>query len=55
MTDDRAWYLIARDLNNSSHPVALAHFRFDLDNNDEVLYWSVFVDWHTILKEILSL
>lgn len=38
MTDDRAWYLIARDLNNSSHPVALAHFRFDLDNNDEVLY-----------------
>jgi GNAT superfamily N-acetyltransferase len=39
MTDDRAWYLIAKDnSDDSGRPVALVHFRFDIDNGDEVLY-----------------
>lgn len=36
MEDPMAWHLIARDLSGS--PVADVHFRFDLDNDDEVLY-----------------
>lgn len=36
MTDDAAWYLIARDDNKL--PVALVHFRFDMDFDDEVVY-----------------
>lgn len=39
MTDEKAWYLIARDANDESHPVALVHFRFDLEGEEEVLYW----------------
>ncbi|PSN54922.1 N-alpha-acetyltransferase 40 [Blattella germanica] len=38
MTDDRAWYLIARTTEPESKPVAFSHFRFDLDYGDEVLY-----------------
>ncbi|XP_014786547.1 N-alpha-acetyltransferase 40 isoform X1 [Octopus bimaculoides] len=37
MTEDKAWYLIARDL-DSKKPVACVHFRFDLECDDEVLY-----------------
>ncbi|KAJ9578561.1 hypothetical protein L9F63_005211 [Diploptera punctata] len=36
MTDERAWYLIARQ--PDSKPVAFSHFRFDMDYGDEVLY-----------------
>ena len=36
MTDDRAWYLIARK--PDTKPVAFSHFRFDMDYGDEVLY-----------------
>ncbi|XP_078516671.1 N-alpha-acetyltransferase 40 [Lissotriton helveticus] len=36
MTDDRAWYLVARE--ESSQPVAFIHFRFDVECGDEVLY-----------------
>ncbi|XP_067170842.1 LOW QUALITY PROTEIN: N-alpha-acetyltransferase 40 [Apteryx mantelli] len=36
LTDDRAWYLLARD--GSSEPVAFSHFRFDVECGDEVLY-----------------
>ena len=39
MTDESAWYLVARDADNK--PVAIVHFRFDLDEEIEVLYWSV--------------
>jgi len=39
MTDEKAWYLIAKDLDNNNLPVAMVHFRFDIDNDDEVLYW----------------
>ncbi|XP_069705395.1 N-alpha-acetyltransferase 40 [Periplaneta americana] len=38
MTDDRAWYLIARTPEPESRPVAFSHFRFDMDYGDEVLY-----------------
>jgi len=38
MTDEKAWFLIARVANDESHPVALVHFRFDLEGEDEVLY-----------------
>jgi len=38
MTDDRAWYLIARTPEPESKPVAFSHFRFDMDYGDEVLY-----------------
>lgn len=39
MTDKAAKYLIARTEDNK--PVAFAHFRFDMDDGDEVLYWLV--------------
>jgi ribosomal protein S18 acetylase RimI-like enzyme len=38
MTDDRAWYLIARTPEPESKPVAFSHFRFDIDFGVEVLY-----------------
>jgi GNAT superfamily N-acetyltransferase len=38
MTDDRAWYLIARTPEPESKAVAFSHFRFDMDYGDEVLY-----------------
>ena len=37
MTEDKAWYLIARD--QDKKPVAFVHFRFDLEVDQEVLYW----------------
>uniref|UniRef100_A0A1B6E3A6 N-alpha-acetyltransferase 40 n=1 Tax=Clastoptera arizonana TaxID=38151 RepID=A0A1B6E3A6_9HEMI len=36
MTEDQAWYLIARGEDGT--PVAFSHFRFDVDYGDEVLY-----------------
>lgn len=36
MTEDKAWYLLARD--EEGKPVAFSHFRFDMDYGDEVLY-----------------
>ncbi|XP_044125924.1 N-alpha-acetyltransferase 40 isoform X2 [Bufo gargarizans] len=36
LTDERAWYLIARD--ELGMPVAFVHFRFDVECGDEVLY-----------------
>lgn len=36
MTEDKAWYLIARD--QEKKPVAFVHFRFDLEIDEEVLY-----------------
>lgn len=36
MTDENAWYLIAKDQENK--PVAMVHFRFDIDEEIEVLY-----------------
>merc|ERR1712018_121207 len=38
MFDDNAWYLVARENNESAAPVAFAHFRYDMDYDDEVLY-----------------
>ena len=37
MTEDKAWYIVARD--TEGQPVALVHFRFDVDEDIEVLYW----------------
>lgn len=39
MMDSRAWYLVARD--EEGNPVAFIHFRFDMEDDEEVLYWSV--------------
>ncbi|XP_045502583.1 N-alpha-acetyltransferase 40 [Colias croceus] len=36
MTDDAAWYLIAKD--NKDNLLAFSHFRFDMDFGDPVLY-----------------
>jgi len=36
MTEEEAWYLIARD--QDSMPVAFVHFRFDMEGETEVLY-----------------
>lgn len=36
MTEDKAWYLISRV--ESGKAVAFSHFRFDLEEGDEVLY-----------------
>ena len=41
MTDEKSWYLVAWDLDQNNAPVAAVHFRFDMDNDDEVLYWLV--------------
>ena len=38
MYDDPAWYLVARENSESAAPVAFAHFRYELDHDDEVLY-----------------
>jgi len=40
MFDDRAWYLLARSTSSedSGKLLAFAHFRFDMDYDDEVLY-----------------
>ena len=38
MNEDKARYLIARDT-ISQKPVAMVHFRFDIDCDEEVLYW----------------
>nr|KAG5710715.1 hypothetical protein BaRGS_035117 [Batillaria attramentaria] len=36
MTDSRAWYLVAKD--QEGKPVAFIHFRFDMEEDEEVLY-----------------
>ena len=38
MFEDAAWYMIARDKDNNNEPIAFAHFRYDMDYDDEVLY-----------------
>merc|ERR1712079_697074 len=38
MFDNRAWYLLARDMDNEGKLLGFAHFRFDMDYDDEVLY-----------------
>ncbi|XP_048380966.1 N-alpha-acetyltransferase 40 isoform X1 [Stegostoma tigrinum] len=37
MTDERAWYLVARE-GDSAVPTAFSHFRFDVECGEEVLY-----------------
>lgn len=37
MTEDKALYLIVR--NAEQEPVAFVHFRFDMEFDEEVLYW----------------
>ncbi|CAG9137441.1 unnamed protein product [Plutella xylostella] len=37
MTDDAAWYLIAKHKDGSL--LAFSHFRFDMDFGEPVLYW----------------
>ena len=49
MIDEKAWYLVARDVNNNNTPVACVHFRYDLDNDDEVLYWFVYIAYFAYL------
>lgn len=38
MFDNRAWYLLARDMDNEGKLLGFSHFRFDMDYDDEVLY-----------------
>lgn len=37
LCDDAAWYLIAQGADGT--PLGFSHFRFDLDEGVEVLYW----------------
>lgn len=37
LTDEAAWYLIAKSKEGSY--LGFSHFRFDLDEGMEVLYW----------------
>jgi hypothetical protein len=37
MEEDKAWFLIAHD--NTDKTVAFVHFRFDIECDDEVVYW----------------
>lgn len=39
MTDEGAWYLVAREKKGTL--LAFSHFRFDMDFGDPVLYWCV--------------
>ncbi|KAJ8338038.1 hypothetical protein SKAU_G00370040 [Synaphobranchus kaupii] len=36
MMDERAWYLLVRDIDSA--PIAFSHFRFDVECGEEVLY-----------------
>ena len=38
MDENNSWHLIARDNSNQGKPAAYAHFRYDMDYDDEVLY-----------------
>lgn len=46
MTDSRAWYLLGRE--QEGNPVAFIHFRFDMEDTEEVLYWSGFFAFQII-------
>jgi hypothetical protein len=58
MSEERALYLIVR--NKDGEPVAFVHFRFDMEYDEEVLYWYVelvifclfngFILWCFIIK-----
>lgn len=37
LTDDAAWYLIAKSADGNL--LGFSHFRFDVDEGVEVLYW----------------
>lgn len=37
LTDDAAWYLVAKS--EDGEKIGFSHFRFDMDYDDEVLYW----------------
>lgn len=37
LTDDAAWYLIAKSVDGVL--IGFSHFRFDLEEGVEVLYW----------------
>lgn len=39
MFDSSAYYLIAYDFNDETKLYGYSHFRFDMDFDDEVLYW----------------
>ena len=53
MTEESAWYLVARDADKK--PVAIVHFRFDLDEEEEVLYWCVTSICNQLKKAYLNL
>lgn len=38
MTEEKAQYLVAFDV-TTGKPVAFTHFRFDMELDDEVVYW----------------
>jgi len=38
MFDNRAWYLLARDMDNEGKLLGFSHYRFDMDYDDEVPY-----------------
>ena len=38
MFDDRSWYLVVRDMDHDGGLVGFSHFRFDMDNNQEVCF-----------------
>ena len=40
-------YLVARENNESAAPVAFAHFRYDMDYDDEVVYVYEIQGWRT--------
>ena len=48
MSEEKAWYLLAKD--ESQKPIAMCHFRFDMDFDDEVLYWLVPTGYLKILN-----
>jgi hypothetical protein len=39
MFDPQAYFLIASDFNDDSKLYGFSHFRFEMDFDDEVLYW----------------
>jgi hypothetical protein len=41
LKEDTAKFIIAFDKNNNNKPVAFTHFRFDIEDEREVIYWLV--------------
>ena len=50
--DPKAYYIIAFDEESNDKPIGYCHFRFDMDYEDEVIYWYIFLKFYLSKKRI---